>query len=65
MAAAVAQRGADHRGYTIGLSLTAAALKQIALQLPVMLLMAVLLLAYCAGIAYIVSKFSGMGFKRR
>ncbi|SFJ12443.1 hypothetical protein SAMN02799624_03364 [Paenibacillus sp. UNC496MF] len=50
-------------GYTIGLSLTAAALKEIAHQLPYMLMMAVLLLAYCAGIAYVVSKFSGMGYK--
>lgn len=50
-------------GYTIGLSLTAAALKEMAHQLPCMFLMAVLLLVYCAGIAYLVSKFSGMGFK--
>jgi membrane AbrB-like protein len=49
-------------GYTIGLSLSAAALKEMTHQLPYMLLMAVLLLAYCAGIAYIVSKFSGMGY---
>ncbi|MCZ8513218.1 AbrB family transcriptional regulator [Paenibacillus filicis] len=50
-------------GYTIGLSLSAAALKEMTHQLPYMLLMAVLLLAYCAGIAYVVSKFSGMGYK--
>ncbi|QHT62163.1 AbrB family transcriptional regulator [Paenibacillus lycopersici] len=50
-------------GYTIGLSLTAAALKEMALQLPYMLLMAVLLLAYCTGIAYVISRFSGTGFR--
>ncbi|QHW34064.1 AbrB family transcriptional regulator [Paenibacillus rhizovicinus] len=50
-------------GYTIGLSLTAAALKEMAHELPYMLLMAVLLLAYCVGIAYVVSRFSGMGFR--
>ncbi|MBM7563906.1 AbrB family transcriptional regulator [Paenibacillus sacheonensis] len=50
-------------GYTIGLSMTAAALRAMALQLPYMLLMAVLLLAYCAGIAYVVSRFSGTGYK--
>jgi membrane AbrB-like protein len=50
-------------GYTIGLSMTVSALRVMAHQLPYMLLLNVLLLAYCAGIAYIVSKFSGMGYK--
>ncbi|WP_219838055.1 AbrB family transcriptional regulator [Paenibacillus sp. R14(2021)] len=50
-------------GYTIGLSLTAAALQEMAGQLPYMLLMTVILLLYCGGIAYLVSKVSGMGFK--
>lgn len=45
-------------GYTIGLSMTAAALQNMALQLPSMLLMTVLLLLLCSGIAYVVSKFS-------
>lgn len=50
-------------GYTVGLSLTASALKEIARQLPSMLLMTGLLLLFCAGIALIVSKVSGMNYK--
>lgn len=50
-------------GYTIGLSLTASALKEMARQLPSMLLMTTLLLLFCAGIALIVSKVSGMNYK--
>lgn len=50
-------------GYTIGLSLTAPALKEMAGQLPSMLLMTGLLLLFCAGIAAIVSKISGMNYK--
>src|SRR5699024_11580022 len=45
-------------GYTIGLSMTAAALHKMALQLPIMLSMTVLLMLLCAGIAYVVSKLS-------
>lgn len=50
-------------GYTIGLSMTAAALQEIGRQLPYMLLMTGLLLLYCAGIAYIVSKISHSDYK--
>lgn len=50
-------------GYTIGLSLTASALKEMARQLPSMLLMTVLLLLFCAGIAAVVSKVSGINYK--
>ncbi|MBB6731381.1 AbrB family transcriptional regulator [Cohnella zeiphila] len=49
-------------GYTIGLSLTAEALREMAGQLPTMLLMTVLLLLFCAGMAYAVSKLSGGDF---
>ncbi|WP_404451935.1 AbrB family transcriptional regulator [Virgibacillus necropolis] len=45
-------------GYTIGLSMTSSALQSMALQLPSMLLMTVLLLLLCSGIAYVVSKLS-------
>ncbi|MBM7600972.1 membrane AbrB-like protein [Virgibacillus halotolerans] len=45
-------------GYTIGLSMTSSALHEMALQLPSMLLMTLLLLLFCAGVAYIVSKLS-------
>ena len=50
-------------GYTIGLSLTAPAISQIAGQLPAMLLMTVLLLLFCAGVAYAVSRLSGTNYK--
>jgi membrane AbrB-like protein len=50
-------------GYTIGLSMTAAALQEMGRQLPVMLLMAVLLMIVCTGIAWIVSKLSDTDFK--
>lgn len=46
-------------GYTIGLSLTVTALEEMGHQLPVMLLMTVLLLLLCAGIAFFVAKLSG------
>lgn len=45
-------------GYTIGLSMTVDALQNMALQLPSMLLMTLLLLLLCSGIAFVVSKFS-------
>ncbi|AWB46743.1 AbrB family transcriptional regulator [Paenibacillus sp. CAA11] len=49
-------------GYTIGLSLTASALRQMAGQLPSMLLMTLLLLTMCSGIAFVVSKLSGVDY---
>ncbi|TBL81083.1 AbrB family transcriptional regulator [Paenibacillus thalictri] len=49
-------------GYTIGLSMTAAALKEMSYQLPAMLLMNVLLLLVCSAIAFIVSKLSDTDF---
>lgn len=45
-------------GYTIGLSMTLSALNEMACQLPSMLLMTILLLLLCAGIAYVISKLS-------
>lgn len=50
-------------GYTIGLSLTIAALKEMVHQFPYMLLMTALLLLYCAGIAFLVSKLSKTDYK--
>jgi membrane AbrB-like protein len=50
-------------GYTIGLSLTASALREMSHQLPFMLLMTMLLLLMCAGIAYIVSKLSDTNYR--
>ena len=50
-------------GYTIGLSMTAAALHKMALQLPIMLSMTVLLMLLCAGIAYVVSKLSDSDYR--
>lgn len=50
-------------GYTIGLSLTAAALHQMAIQLPSMIGMTVLLMLLCGSLAYLVSKVSGVNFK--
>ncbi|SET30929.1 hypothetical protein SAMN03159358_1293 [Paenibacillus sp. NFR01] len=50
-------------GYTIGISLTATALREIGRQLPAMLLMTALLLVFCAGIAFIVSKISGVNYR--
>ena len=49
-------------GYTIGLSLTGEALRQMAGQLPTMLLMTVLLLLFCGGMAYVVFRVSGGDF---
>lgn len=50
-------------GYTIGLSMTAAALAEMSHQLMTMVLMIVLLLLFCAGMAFTVAKLSGMDFK--
>jgi len=49
-------------GYSIGLSFTKDALLQIVAKLPSMLLMTVLLVTFCAGIAFVVSKFSGVDY---
>ncbi len=49
-------------GYTIGLSMTISALQEMALQLPSMLVMTLLLLLFCAGVAYIVSKLSNSDY---
>jgi uncharacterized protein len=50
-------------GYTIGLSLTASALREMSHQLPFMLLLTMILLLMCAGIAYIVSKLSDTNYR--
>jgi membrane AbrB-like protein len=49
-------------GYSIGLSFTKAALIQIFYQLPLMMIMTFLLLAFCVSIATIVSKLSGINY---
>ncbi|MEN1969225.1 AbrB family transcriptional regulator [Lentibacillus sp. N15] len=49
-------------GYTIGLSMTPVALHAMALQLPSMLVMTVLLILFCSGIAFVVSKFSSSDY---
>lgn len=49
-------------GYSIGLSLTKEALIQIYGKLPLMLLLTIVLIAFCAGIAYFVSKLSGIDY---
>jgi uncharacterized protein len=49
-------------GYSIGLSFTKAAFFQIAAGLPMMLLMTVTLILFCAGIAIIVSKLTGVDY---
>lgn len=50
-------------GYTIGLAMTGAALQEMAVQLPSMLLLTGLLVLMCAGLAYLVSKLSGTDYK--
>ncbi|HLR09394.1 MAG TPA: AbrB family transcriptional regulator [Bacillota bacterium] len=50
-------------GYTIGLSMTTAALREMANQLPSMLLLTLLLMLWCAGIAYVVSRLSNTDFQ--
>ncbi len=49
-------------GYSIGLSFTKEALIQITAKLPSMLIMTVLLVCFCAGIAFIVSKLTGVDY---
>lgn len=49
-------------GYSIGLSFTKEALGQIFSKLPSMFLMTVVIVSFCAGIAYLVSKISGVDY---
>jgi hypothetical protein len=49
-------------GYSIGLSFTKTALFEIGGKLPSMLLMTVLLVAFCSGIAFVVSKLTGVDY---
>ncbi|MFP5115351.1 AbrB family transcriptional regulator [Bacillaceae bacterium C204] len=49
-------------GYSIGLSFTKEALLEIVAKLPSMLLMTILLVCFCAGIAFVVSKLSGVDY---
>lgn len=49
-------------GYSIGLSFTKAAILGMIQQLPMMFLMTVLTLSICAGMAFIVSKLSGVNY---
>ncbi len=49
-------------GYSIGLSFTKAALVGIMGKLPSMLLMTVLLVTFCAGIAFVVSRLTGVDY---
>ncbi|MFK9090653.1 AbrB family transcriptional regulator [Bacillus salipaludis] len=49
-------------GYSIGLSFTKEALQQITAKLPSMLIMTVLLVCFCAGIAWVVSKLTGVDY---
>ncbi|MDR6549932.1 membrane AbrB-like protein [Paenibacillus qinlingensis] len=50
-------------GYTIGLSMTAAALHEMAVQLPSMLIMTLLLMLLCALLAYLLTKMSNINYK--
>ncbi|MBO0992903.1 AbrB family transcriptional regulator [Bacillus sp. SD088] len=50
-------------GYTIGLSMTGTALHEMGRQIPYMLFMTILLLVFCAGIAYVVSKISDSDYR--
>ncbi|WP_227872201.1 AbrB family transcriptional regulator [Paenibacillus albus] len=50
-------------GYTIGLAMTASAIEEMSHQLMSMVLMIVLLLLFCAGMAFVVAKLSGTDFK--
>ncbi|MFL6557043.1 MAG: AbrB family transcriptional regulator [Bacillus sp. (in: firmicutes)] len=49
-------------GYSIGLSFTKEAVLEIVAKLPSMLLMTVVLICFCAGIAFVVSKLSGVDY---
>ncbi|MEH7245929.1 AbrB family transcriptional regulator [Neobacillus niacini] len=49
-------------GYSIGLSFTKEAVIQIAGKLPLMLILTLMLISFCAGIAYFISKLSGIDY---
>ncbi|QRG68660.1 AbrB family transcriptional regulator [Brevibacillus choshinensis] len=49
-------------GYTIGLSFTLGAMKQIGQQLPMMILLTAMLLLCSTGIAFLISKLSGISY---
>lgn len=49
-------------GYSIGLSLTKEAVIQIVGKLPIMLILTIILISFCAGIAFFVSKLSGIDY---
>lgn len=49
-------------GYSIGLAFTKEALTQIIAKLPLMLILTVILVSFCAGIAFVVSKLSGVDY---
>ncbi|PLR95324.1 AbrB family transcriptional regulator [Bacillus sp. T33-2] len=49
-------------GYSIGLSFTQDALVQIVHKLPSMLVMTVLIVSFCAGIAFVVSRLTGVDY---
>ncbi len=49
-------------GYTIGLAMTATALHEMSIHLPIMLLLTLLLLFFCAGIAFLVSLVSNYNY---
>ncbi|WP_322923496.1 AbrB family transcriptional regulator [Paenibacillus campi] len=50
-------------GYSIGLSLTMATLSRIGQQLPSMITLTVLLLLFCGGLAYMLSRWTGIPFQ--
>jgi membrane AbrB-like protein len=50
-------------GYTVGLSMTGAALRQMSQQLPSMVMLTAILLLFCAGIAAVVARLSGINYK--
>lgn len=49
-------------GYSIGISLTQEAVIQIVGKLPLMLVLTIILISFCAGIAFFVSKLSGIDY---
>ncbi|MDT3424738.1 membrane AbrB-like protein [Paenibacillus forsythiae] len=61
--AAVRNTGMMTVGYTIGLAMTATALKEIYSELPSMLMMTSALIALCAGIAAVVARLTGIDYK--
>ena len=49
-------------GYSIGLSFTKKLLSKLQEKLPLMLLLTLMLISFCAGIAYFISKLSGIDY---